>query len=77
MEDEIDYDENNYGEDYLEEYIEEEDNIKDDKKEKRFDDLYKKPSIDFEIMQYSEVIKKRDEIIEEFINFSCLNYDEA
>ena len=77
MEDEIDYDENNYGEDYLEEYIEVEDNIKDNTKEKKVDDLYKKPSIDFEIIQNSEVIKKRDEIIEEFINFSCLNYDEA
>ena len=77
MEDEIDYDENNYGEDYLEEYIEVEDNIKENTKEKKVDDLYKKPSIDVEIIQNSEVIKKRDEIIEEFINFSCLNYDEA
>ena len=77
MEDEIDYDENNYEEeDYIEDEIDE-DNIKNDIKEKKFDDLYQKPSTDFEIIQNSKIIQKRDDIIQKFIESSCLNYDEA
>ena len=77
MEDEIDYDEDyNYEEDYNEEDICEENNNKIDEK-KQSNDIYKKPILDFEIIQNSEIIKKRDEIIHKFIECSCLDYDEA
>ena len=81
MEDEeINYDEEyneNYDEDYNdEEYNYEEDN-KEEKKEKENNNIYKNPIIDYEIIQNSEIIKKRDGIIEKFIECSCLTYDEA
>ena len=75
MEDEIDYDDYNYEEEYNEDDIVEENNKIDEKKESN--DLYKKPILDFEIIQNSEIIKKRDEVIHRFIECSCLDYDEA
>ena len=69
MEDEIDYE---YEEpDYYEEVQEEEE------KQKPKIDIYKSPIIDYEIIQNSEIIKKRDKIIENFKECTDLNKDEA
>ena len=77
MEDEIDYDDYNYEEEYNnEDDIKEDDNKKETKKNES-NEIYTKPILDYEIIQNSEVIKKRDTIIEKFIEYSCLNYDEA
>ena len=76
MDDEIDYEEEyNYEDEYNDNEVCE-DNIKEGEKEKN-NDIYKKASIDYEIIQNSEIIKKRDAIIEKFIECSCLIYDEA
>ena len=75
MEDEIDYEDYNYEEDYCEDEIEEENKKVDEKKQSN--DLYNKSTLDYEIIQNSEIIKKRDEVIQKFIECSCLDYDEA
>ena len=56
---------------------EEEDKKKEDKNENEIKDIYNKPNFDYEIIQNSEIIKKRDAIIAKFIECSCLTYDEA
>ena len=77
MEDEEEnYDDYNQEEDYNEEDYEE-NNIKEEKKEKNEIKLNEKAVKDYEIIQYKEIIKKRDAIINKFIEFSELNYDEA
>ena len=80
MEDEIEYDDYNdcnYEEDYNNEDDICEDNNKKDTTKNDLNDAYKNPITDYEIIPNSEVIKKRDEVIEKFIECSCLNYDEA
>ena len=68
MEDEIDY---GYEEgDYYEE-------IPEDEKENKKTDIYNNPIIDYEIIQNSEIIKKRDKVIENFKECTDLNKDEA
>ena len=77
MEDEEEnYDDYNQEEDYNEEDYEE-NNIKEEKEEKNEIKLNEKAVKDYEIIQYKEIIKKRDAIINKFIEFSELNYDEA
>ena len=69
MEDEIEYEEGNYEDDYNEQELNNDaDNEKKDEKQL---------TADYEIIKNSEIIKKRDKIIEQFIECSCLNYDEA
>ena len=69
MEDEIEYEEGNYEDDYNEQELNNDvDNEKKDEKQL---------IADYEIIKNSEIIKKRDKIIEQFIECSCLNYDEA
>ena len=73
MEDEIDYDDNecnNYEDDYQENEIIEEN--KETKKENN-----NSQSLEYEIIPNSEIIKKRDIIINNFIECSNLIYDEA
>ena len=75
MEDDIindeDEDYNNYEDDYIENEINEEnDNVQN--QENNNNQL-----IDFEIIQNSEIIKKRDAIINNFMECSNLSYDEA
>jgi ariadne-1 len=67
--------EEDYEDEYNENEINEDNNIKED--EKTNVDLSKKPTIEYEIIQNSEIIKKRDLVISNFIECSCLNYDEA
>ena len=68
MEDEINY---GYEEgDYYEE-------IPEDEKENKKTDIYNNPIIDYEIIQNSEIIKKRDKVIENFKECTDLNKDEA
>lgn len=69
MEDEIEYEESNYEDDYNEQELN--NVIYNENKE------VKKLTIDYEIIKNSEIIKKRDKLIEQFIECSCLNYDEA
>lgn len=76
-EEEIDNEDYNYEDEYNEDEIYEDNNIKEDEKENKINDLYKKATFDYEIIQNSEIIKKRDAVIEKFIECSCLNYDEA
>ena len=68
-------DEEDYN-DYNEEDIE--DNNKEEEKNiKNEINLNEQPIKDYEIIQNSEIIKKRDIIIQKFIEFSNLSYDEA
>ena len=62
---------NDYNED------EEENEKKENKNEIKEINLNKQNINDYEIIQNKEIIKKRDAIIEEFINYSQLTYDEA
>ena len=62
---------NDYNED------EEENETKDNKNEIKEINLNEQNINDHEIIQNKEIIKKRDAIIEEFINYSQLTYDEA
>ena len=76
-EDEINYDEedidyNNYEDDYAENEI-----IEENKDEKQDNLINTNQLNDYEIIQNSEIIKKRDVIINNFIECSNLNYDEA
>ena len=74
------YDDYNQEEDYNEyneEDYDDEKDKKEDKKEKVDVKLSEQPIKDYEIIQNSEIIKKRDAIIEKFIEFSNLSYDEA
>ena len=60
--------------DYEEEYDEQEMNSENI----GFDnELNKKEIIEYEVIKNSEVIKKRDLIFHNFMECSCLNYDEA
>ena len=78
MEDEIEYDdEYNYEDEYNQEEEIYEDNSKKEKKHKMKESSYDKPNIDYEIIQNSEIIKKREGIIEKFVECSCLKNDEA
>ena len=74
------YDDYNQEEDYNEyneEDYDDEKDKKEDKKEKVDVKLSDQAIKDYEIIQNSEIIKKRDAIIEKFIEFSNLSYDEA
>ncbi len=76
-EDEINYDEedidyNNYEDDYAENEI-----IEENKDQKQNNLIDTSQLNDYEIIQNSEIIKKRDVIINNFIECSNLNYDEA
>ena len=62
---------NDYNED------EEENETKDNKNEIKEINLNEQNINDYEIIPNKEIIKKRDAIIEEFINYSQLTYDEA
>ena len=75
MEDDDYNPEEDYNEDYNAE--EEDDYQKEEKDEKIKTNLNEPQTKDYEIIQNSEIIKKRDEIINKFIEFSNLNYDEA
>ena len=75
MEDDDYNPEEDYNEDYNSE--EEDDYQKEEKDEKIKTNLNEPQTKDYEIIQNSEIIKKRDEIINKFIEFSNLNYDEA
>ena len=68
MEDEIEYEEEyNYENDCVES------NLNDDNQISQIPNK----TVDFEIIKNSEIIKKRDIIINKFIESSCLNYDKA
>ena len=77
------YDDYNQDEEYYDDYNEEDfndnnnDNNKDEKKEKNEIHLDEQPIKNYEIIKNSEIIKNRDVMIEKFIEFSNLNYDEA
>ena len=73
MEDDIDYDENDYNN--YEEDCQENEIIEENPDTKKENDNCK--SIDYEIIQNSEIIKNRDVIINNFIECSNLVYDEA
>lgn len=79
-EDNENYEDYNHEEDYNdcnEEDYDDENDKKEDKKEKIDTKLDEQPIKDYEIIQNSEIIKKRDAIINQFIEFSNLSYDEA
>ena len=79
-EDNENYEDYNHDEDYNdcnEEDYDDENDKKEDKKEKIDTKLDEQPIKDYEIIQNSEIIKKRDAIINQFIEFSNLSYDEA
>ena len=79
-EDDENYEDYNQEEDYNEYDIEENEEEKDKKEEKKGKNdikISEHPINDFEIIKNSEIIKKRDIIIEKFIEFSNLCYDEA
>ena len=79
-EDNENYEDYNHEEDYNdynEEDYDDENDKKEDKKEKIDTKLDEQPIKDYEIIKNSEIIKKRDAIINQFIEFSNLSYDEA
>ena len=76
MEDEIEYDEDYNCDEYNDQeiYDKNNDNIYDNMGQSNENS---NPIIDYEIIKDSEIIKKRDIIINKFIECSCLSYDES
>ena len=77
MEDEEENFEDYNQEEYYNDEDFEENNIKEEKNDKIDINLQNKMKKDYEIIPYKEIIKKRDVIINKFIEFSDLCYDEA
>ena len=71
MEDEEELNENKIEDEYDDNEINNEIDIDDEKKDNNI------KTTNYEIIKNSEIIKKRDVIIEKFVECSCLNYDEA